>query len=37
VLSSAHEAGGIRLRARLDPASAGRLAEYLVPDGVARA
>jgi GTP-binding protein HflX len=33
VLSSAHTDAGIRLRARLDPASAGRLAEFVVPTG----
>ena len=31
VVSSAHEEGGVRVRARLADASAGRLAEFVVP------
>jgi GTP-binding protein HflX len=34
VVSSAHEEYGVRIRARLDPAAAGRLAEYVVDSAV---
>jgi GTP-binding protein HflX len=33
VVSSAHTDAGIRIRARLDPASAGRLAEFVASPG----